>query len=515
MKRAPRQMNMFDELTLDFFAGGGGTSVGCEMAGITVDVAINHDRRAIAMHEANHPFTKHYCEDVFQVNPLEVTQGRPVGLAWFSPDCKHFSRAKGAKPVDKKVRGLAWVALKWAVAVRPRIIMIENVEEFMDWCRLGKDNKPRKDEKGRIFNAYLNAFSKLGYKAEVRKLVACDYGAPTKRKRLFVIMRCDGLPIVWPEPTHFEKPKKGQKAWRTVAECIDWSIPIPSIFDRKKPLAEKTQRRIALGIDKFVLNAKKPFIVLCNHGGTGFRGQSLDKPMNTLTAARDAYGLIMPELIQTGYGERPGQAPRVLDLEKPLGAIVAQGRKHALSVAMLLKHYGGNYKGDNASLGVPAHTITAKDHHSIVTANLVRHFGQSNGADLNKPLGAITAGGAGKTALVCSFLLKYFGKSIGSNLNSPAGTLTTKDRMALITIQSVLWVFVDICMRMLEPHELFKAQGFPDSYIIAPIYNGKPLSKEAQTRMCGNSVPPPVVCALIKANYQKRQNIEKKTRKRA
>jgi len=582
MKREPRQMNLFDELIIDNFAGGGGASTGIELAiGRSVDIAINHDPEAIIMHEANHPFTKHYCENIWEVDPVEACAGRPVGLAWFSPDCKHFSKAKGGKPREQKIRGLAWVALRWAKAVKPRVIFLENVEEFITWGPLGPDGTPCARRKGSTFTAFVRALEKEGYAVEWKMLRACDYGAPTTRKRLFMVARCDGQQIVWPTPTHGDPKSKEVwscklKPWRTAAECIDWSLPCPSIFEREKPLAEATLRRIARGIVKYVIQAKEPYIVTCNHSGDNFRGQGVNEPMKTITASRDAHGVVVPTLIQTSYGERKGQDPRVPGLEKPLGTVMAQGSKHAvvaasllqmgfgeapgspprcidpqkplgtvlagsvkhaLACATLIKNYSGHYQGSGTSLDEPMHTITSQDHHSIAAVNLVRQFGNSEGADAKAPVGTTTAGGGGKTSLVVSnlvklrgknrkdsftspadpmptitaggthigevraFLLKYFGKSEGQGLNVPAHTLTSKDRLGLVTINQIDYQIVDIGMRMLQPHELFKAQGFPDGYLITPETIGKPFSKTAQVRMCGNSVSPVVAEALVRANY--------------
>jgi DNA (cytosine-5)-methyltransferase 1 len=421
---------------------------------------------------------------------------------------------------------------------------------------------------------------------EHRELIAYEYGTPTTRKRFFMIARCDGQPIVWPTPTHGKpsnpRVKSGElKPWRTAAECIDWSIPCPSIFERERPLAEATLRRIAKGIQKYVIDAKNPFIVTCNHSGDGFRGQGLSEPFKTVTSSRDAHGLVVPTLVQTGYGERPGQEPRVPGLDKPLGTAMAQGIKHglvaatlmhyrdapgeqirnvdleaplgtvtaggvqhALAVATLLKHYGGNNKAAGSDLNEPMHTVTTQDHHSLLTANLVRHFGTSNGADVDAPVGTITTEGAGKTAVVVShltrfrgdnvsdvtepiptivasgvnigevraFLAKYYGDDENhQSVDEPLHTIPTRDRFALVTIQNVDYVIVDIGMRMLKPHELFKAQGFPDDYIITPEFKGKPLTKTAQVKMCGNSVPPPMAEAIVRANVQ----LAEKTARRA
>lgn len=549
-----RQLRIFDELIIDSFAGGGGASTGIEQAiGRPVDIAINHDPEAIAMHQANHPHTRHYCESVWDVDPLEATQGKPVGLAWFSPDCKHFSKAKGGKPRDKNIRGLAWVALDWAKKVKPRIIFLENVEEFQTWGPLLEDGRPCPIRKGETFAAFVESLKKLGYVVEWRMLRACDFGAPTIRRRLFLVARCDGQSIVWPEPTHGKPDSEGVNAgrlkpWRTAAECIDWSLTIPSIFDRKKPLAEATLRRIARGIQKYVIDAKEPFIVTCNHAGDGFRGSGLNEPLKTLTAARDAHGLVAPTLIQTGYGQHSKQKPRVPGLDKPLGTCMAEGIKHGLVAASLAKHYDGNYQAAGLSVDEPLHTITTQDHHALLAAhlirmfgtstggslnepsktvmsaggggksglvavNLCRHYGESNGTDVGEPAPTIMSGGGGKTSAVYSFLSRFNGnpdKGEGVSLDHPTGTVTSKDRFALVTVNQVEYVIADIGMRMLEPHELYRAQGFPESYEIAPIFNGKRLSKTAQVRMVGNSVCPPVAAALVKANYEE-QSLLKRT----
>ena len=367
------------ELVVDNFAGGGGASSGIERAlGRPVDIAINHDPEAVAMHTANHPQTRHYCENVWDVKPVEVTAGQPVGLAWFSPDCKHHSKAKGGKPVEKRIRGLAWVALRWVATVQPRILMLENVEEFVSWGPLTPEGRPCPRRKGREFNAFCNALRRHGYKVEHRELRACDYGAPTSRKRLFLIARRDGQPIVWPTPTH-GKPgsaevKAGQrKPWRTAAECIDWSIPCPSIFERSKPLAEATLRRVARGIERYVVNAAKPFIVRIGQTGHGDAGKvrGLGEPVSTVTTKAE-HLLVSPTLVQTGYGERQGQQPRALDIEAPLGTIVAGAAKHALVSAFLAKHYTGVVGSD---MRQPIGTVTSVDHHSLVHAFLVKFYG--------------------------------------------------------------------------------------------------------------------------------------------
>ena len=507
-------LDIHGELIIDNFAGGGGASTGIELAlGRRVDIAINHDPEAVAMHTANHPETRHYCESVWDVDPREVTQGRPVGLVWLSPDCKHFSKAKGGKPVEKKIRGLAWVALRWAATVRPRVIMLENVEEFVTWGPLiidGDGNaRPCPKRKGRTFRSFVRALERQGYRVEWRELRACDYGAPTIRKRLFLIARRDGQPIVWPAATHAapEKAKKHHlKPWRTAAECIDWSLPCPSIFERARPLADATCRRIARGIMRYVVNAAEPFIV-----GTAFKNTraarhfDLSDPLRTVTAQNE-YALVAPTLVQTGYGERAGQAPRAPGLDKPLGTVVAGAAKHALVTAFLAKHYGGVVGSDPRA---PIGTVTSVDHHSLVTAYVKRDFGTSTGHPADHPIGTITSDGGGKASLVRAFLVKYYGTDQDPRLEEPLHTVTTKDRYGLVTIAGEDYAIADIGMRMLTPRELFRAQGFPEDYIIdrgCVIDNDTgrvlwiPLTKTAQVRMCGNSVSPVQAEAIVRAN---------------
>lgn len=564
------QQGLNDELIVDNFAGGGGASIGIEQAvGRPVDIAINHDLAAITMHQANHPFTKHYCENVWDVDPREATSGRPVGLAWFSPDCKHFSKAKGGKPVEKKIRGLAWVVLRWAATVRPRVIMLENVEEFTTWGPLIKDSegnhRPCLKRKGKTFHAFIRALERHGYKVETKQLRASDYGAPTIRKRLFLVARCDARPIVWPKETHGD----GLLPFRTAAECIDWSIPAPSIFERKRPLAEATCRRIAKGIMRYVVNNPDPFIVTY-YGDKGgeFRGQAMNEPLRTQTTA-NRHGLVVPFVSSSAYSKTTGRGEYIYDPEEPLRTITStndkvlvaplltecsnasaqrnfsadeplrtqcaetKGGHFALVAPFLAKHYTGVVGSDlRDGMG----TVTSKDHHSFVAAHLIRPFGQSVGQSPDKPAPTITPGGLGKTGVVTShivkmkgdnigqdnreplhtitagglhfgevraFLLKYYGNETNAHdLKKPIGTVTTKDRFGLVTVKGVDYMIVDIGLRMLAPRELFLAQGFPPDYIIDPEFNGKPMTKTAQVRMCGNSVSPSPAKALVEANYQ-------------
>ncbi len=525
------------ELAIDLFAGGGGASTGIEQAiGRHVDIAVNHDPEAVSLHQANHPQTRHFVSDVFEVDPLVVTDGQPVGLLWASPDCKHFSKAKGGKPVSKKIRSLAGVVIKWAKLVRPRVICLENVEEFQTWGPLikrkvvstdafGKTKEtwaefPCPQRKGETFKRWVSSLRNLGYKVEWKELRASDYGTPTIRKRLFLVARRDGMPIVWPEPTHGAPTSLGVKqgklkVWRTAADCIDWSIPAPSIFERERPLAEATLRRIAKGIMRYVVEADEPFIVpgspdvapfLTEHANASTqRTFPADEPLRTQVAQIKGghFALVAPTLVQTGYGEREGQAPRALDLHKPLGTVVA-GQKHALVSAMLAKHYGGVV---GTRIDVPTGTITTADHHSLVTSNLVKLRGDNIGSATDEPVHTISAQGT-HHGEVRAFLIKYYGSDQDPQMAEPLHTITTRDRFGLVTIKGEPYAIVDIGLRMLSPRELYRAQGFPETYQIDRGADGRPLTKTAQVRMCGNSVCPPLAKAIVAANYIERQSME-------
>ncbi|HBU8848896.1 DNA cytosine methyltransferase [Citrobacter sedlakii] len=640
------------EIIVDNFAGGGGASTGIEMAiGRSVDIAINHDENAVAMHTTNHPDTLHYCESVYEVRPKIATAGRPVALAWFSPDCRHFSKAKGAKPVEKAIRGLAWVVLRWGLDVKPRVMKLENVEEFKTWGPLlAGEMRPDPARAGETFEAFIGMLTTgisadhpalaecceflnisldseeaarlvkgLGYAVEYRELRACDYGAPTIRKRFFMVMRCDGNPIMWPEPTHADPKSPAVQAgkllpWRTAAECIDWSIPALSIFDRKKSLAENTLKRIARGIQRFVLDSPAPFIVKCNHTTTKgkydcFRGQSLAEPLQTITkthgyaiatpvmaplfagtggsafqmkprpvnkpfftlltqnrtnviapvlapliarqfgasighradepsATITAGGggksqLVTPTLIQMGYGERPGQDPRVLQLEKPLGTVTAGGNKFAVASAFLAKHYGGNYTGPGVGLDEPVHSVTTVDHHAVVAAHLMVNNTGHPGGVVDQPTHTITTGN--HHAAVTSHLVKLRGTCRdGQRTDQPMPTITAgglhvgevkttlavdeydeqraqqtlaflreycgEDCTGMVDIDGITYRIVDIGMRMLQPHELYRAQGFPEWYVIDRDFRGVKYAKDKQVARCGNAVPPPFAEALVRAN---------------
>ena len=483
MKTRQLVFDMNAELIVDNFAGGGGASTGIEMGlGRCVDIAINHDPVALAMHAENHPQTRHYCEDVWEVDPVAVCAGRPVGLAWFSPDCKHFSKAKGGKPRSKKVRGLAWLAVKWASLVRPRVIMLENVEEFQTWGPLLSDGKPCPKRKGKTFLSFIGRLRKEGYAVEWREIRGYTLGAPTSRKRLFVIARCDGKPIVWPEATHGrpDEPEgraRQRKKWRTAAECIDWSIPCPSIFERKKPLAEATLRRIARGIMKFVVNAKKPFFV------------------------PGAAGMAAPVVTECANAS----SPRCWSADEPLRTQCAEvkGGHFALVSAFLAKHFtekGRQVQGSDVR--EPMGTVTAVDHHALVATHISKLRGDNIGQPMDEPLQTVTASG-NHFAEVRAFLVKYYGTGDASSVDVPMPTITCKDRMGLVTVEGEDWAITDIGMRMLKPHELYKAQGFPAGYQHSSVVldgKRKALAQDAQVRMVGNSVCPPVAAALAAAN---------------
>jgi len=699
-------LDLGNELIIDNFAGGGGTSTGLEQAfGRPVDIAINHDPEALAMHAANHPHTTHLCESVWDVDPIKVTNNRPVGLVWLSPDCKHFSKAKGGKPVEKRIRGLAWVTLRWAAKCKPRVIMLENVEEFKTWGPLlveaDGSAKPDPAKKGKTFDSFIRQLRAHGYAVEFREMRGCDHDTPTIRKRFFLVARRDGIAIKWPEPTHGAPDSIGVRAgkllpYRTAAECIDFSLPCPSIFERDRP-PPATLRRIAKGIMRYVVDAADPYIVrtdmhksnagchypisdplrtVTSSGGFAMvapsiipvthqgcdRTESIDEPFRTITGAhRGEKALGVATLVQVGYGEREGQAPRALDIEKPLGTVVGAAAKHALveaelapfvmtnttghpgaaadmpvptitaagnqalvsavlvdaahgevspggvkrwgtgahdveaplgtvtasgnkavATAFLAKHYTGVVGSDLAD---PIGTVTACDHHSLVTAfltehanasnqrvmpadeplrticaqvkgghfsmvsahitkfrtgatgsamtepvptitagpkekpagaphalgivtsNLVKLRGTSTAAGTDEPLGTVSAGGQ-HHAEVRAFLLSYYGTDQAPEIDGPLATVTSRDRFGLVTIHGQDYQIVDIGLRMLQPRELFRAQGFPDDYIIGDDpAQGLKLTKSAQVRMCGNSVCPPMAKALILANFAHEREI--------
>ncbi len=650
-----------DEIVVDQFCGGGGAGTGLEMGlGRKVDIAKNHSAAAISMHSVNHPGTQHFTSDIFEGDPDEECGGRAVGWFHMSPDCTHHSQAAGGQPRKREIRNLSWIGLKWAGKKRPRVISLENVKQILQWGRLiAKRDKatgrvvkltgevaapgevvpvgqqfliPDPKQRGRTWRRFVALLEGMGYVVEWRVIKACDFGAPTSRERLFMLARCDGQPIVWPEPTHAKRPAKGQKPWRTAAECIDFSDLGKSIFGRKKDLAPATLRRVAKGMKKFVIDSPSPFIVpianwsgeavqaaheplrtitsypkggafsvvspiiapathqgsdrindpleplptvtcanrgeltlispvMVGAGGPEYSGKptSVDQPMGTLLA-QNHRGVAAATLIQTGYGEREGQQPRVPGLDQPLGTVVAGGVKHALTSVFMAQMNGGfnatHAKGvdepmttvtntgsqqqlvaanlvhlrgncDARDLEDPLHTISAGGtHHGLVSAFMERQFGASVGQGLDEPAPTVTAGGGGKSSLVsfklspeheegalrvAAFLISYYGTENMSSCGQPAPTITTKDRLALVTVmvKGTPYVIVDICLRMLKPAELYKAQGFPADYIIDRGADGKPFTKTQQVHMCGNSVSPPPMAALARANDPWRTTIQR------
>ena len=577
-------------LVVDNFAGGGGASTGIELAlGRHVDIAINHDPQAIAMHKANHPLTRHFTDDVFNIDPKKVCKGQPVDLCWLSPDCTHFSRAKGGVPKSKKIRGLAWIAVKWAANVKPAVIILENVQEFKTWGPLTKEGYPDKRKTGQTFHKFIATLESFGYSVDYRELTACDYGAPTSRKRFFLIARSDKKPIIWPTPT-YSKNGEDLPKWKSAASIIDWSIPTKSIFNREKPLCDATNRRIARGIKKFVLDNPNPFILSnnfnntgsdinsplptittqTNHsalitpfisqiGQTGFssdRGRlitqpistivtknehllvspilapyfidyhfknkpsSVESPMKTITTVRGQY-LISPVLTPMGWIDPQGK--RMADIQKPLGTVTAGGNKFAITSATLIQTGYGEAKGQAPrvpGLDKPIGTIVSTCKHGLVeaffkehpllnkgfyTASIIKQYGgnyQGGGSDIKKPLDTVTSVDH-NGLLVCAFLDKYYGSSkIGQDLNKPLGTVTSKDRFSLVTlkIKGKEYYLADIGMRMLVPRELYNAQGFPPDYIIDRDCNGNEITISQQIAKCGNSVPPAFSEALVRAN---------------
>lgn len=493
------------ELIVDNFAGGGGASTGLERAfGRSPDVAINHDPEAIEMHKANHPTTEHFCKSIYQVDPDDIIRKykRRIGFAWFSPDCTHHSKARGGKPKEKHIRDLAWVVVHWAERAvykneRIRVIAVENVEEFKDWGPLLENGTPCPIQKGFEFKRWVQALRKLGYKVEWRELRACDYGAPTIRKRLVVLARCDGQPITWPEQTH----GIGRSlAYRTAAECIDWSILCPSIFERQRPLAENTLRRIARGIQKFVIDSGNPFIVNITHTGSE-RVESLTEPMRIITSAhRGEKALVTPLLVGAGGPARAGE-PK--SCAKPLGTVMKRNHTHLVNV-FLAQHNGQRYGFNSGrALTNPISTITQEgSQQQLVASHLIKLKGTcKDGQPVTDPLATVQAQGL-HYGEVRAFLLKYYGnESDGVELKKPMHTVTSKDRFGLVTVHDENYIIADIGMRMLAPRELYRAQGFTDNYKIDPLYKGKPLTKTAQVRMCGNSVCPPMAQAVAMAQF--------------
>ncbi len=502
------------ELIVDSFAGGGGASTGIELAtGRPVDIAINHDPDAILMHKTNHPHTEHIQASVWDVDPVEVCAGRPVGLLWASPDCKHFSKAKGGKPVDKHIRGLAWIVLRWAGTVRPRVIILENVEEFQTWGPVRR-GRPVKSKAGQTFTKWLGQLRDLGYDVEWRELVAADYGAPTTRKRFFLIARCDGRPIVWPERTHAPRDSEAVKAgklkpWRSAAEIIDWSATGYSIFASKRelkekygvnavrPLADNTLRRVIRGVDMFTLKSGKPFIFQCKFDN---QPQSVDNPLGTITAV-NSHHVIAPSLIQ--YHTERHEHVRGQNVTETLMTIDAANR-YGLAAASLTAYYGAERHGQNAK--APLRTVTARDRAGLTLASLVKMKGTNLGGAVSEPVQTITAGG-GHHGVVTTEVRKaepgaelHNWPKIRGLLNIHCGYALADDEVLLLELGGAWYFIADIGLRMLIPRELYRANGFPDDYIIDRDYTGREYPKSKQIARCGNAVPPPFAEALVCAN---------------
>lgn len=597
--RTPASRLRHGEIVVDLFAGGGGASTALEQAlGRPVDIAINHNPWAVSMHAANHPLTTHLCQDVWEADPRIECAGKAVGWLHASPDCTHFSQAKGGQPRSRATRSLSWVVVRWAGTVRPRIISLENVKEILKWgplvakrCkvtgrvfkldgtlaapreRVAIDQQfliPDKRHAGRTWKHFVRALHRIGYVVEWRRLKACDYGAGTSRERLFLCARRDGEPVQWPAPSHGSgAPLPHVPA----AACIDWSIPCPSIFTRKKPLADATLRRIARGVKRYVVDAAEPFIVgtvapvVTEHANSSnARSWRADEPLRTQCAGVKGghFALAAAMLVQTGYGEREGQEPRSLDLDKPLGTVVAGGVKHAVAAASLVKFRGAS---DGCAITDPLPTITsgagaarpagAAHAMGVMTAFLEQANGgfyEGAGNDVRKPVPTICAEGSHQrlvTAIlagvggragdseprsvgdqfytstakadcavvectlapeheagalrVAAFLVKYYGTALGVDISEPLDTITTRDRLALVTVhvRGVPYVIVDIGLRMLKPHELFAAQGFPRDYIIDRTSDGRAVSVSRSVAMVGNSVSPPPLRAIAEANLDR------------
>lgn len=553
MNRA--QVSMLDEIIVDNFAGGGGASTGIELAtGRPVTIAINHDPAAILMHKTNHPYTEHLQASIWDVDPEKVCAGRPVGLAWFSPDCKHFSKAKGAALVDRNIRGLAWIVLRWAGTVKPRVIILENVEEFQTWGPVRK-GKPVKKKAGCTFQKWLGQLKDLGYTVEFRVLIAADYGAPTSRKRFVLIARCDGRPIVWPERTHAPaesaEVKCGKyKPWRSAAEIIDWSLPCPSVFATKgeiqeqygvkavRPLADNTMRRVIRGVDKFTIKSGKPFIVPTGYGErkgqaprvhdieapvptvvatgkenlcrplltpitvsntTNSVGGSAAEPVHTVTTAGNQM-LVSPSLIQ--YHTEQSEKVRANGVATPLPTVDASNR-YGLTTAHLVEYFS---TGRPLDVRVPMHTVTSRDREALTAVHVAEFKGQDKGQGVDRPLRTITAS-IGEFAEVQTRVVQYtpdadlkYWPEIRVLLNKHCGYSLSEDEVLLLNIRDTWYFISDIGLRMLTPRELYAAMGFPPDYIIDKDYKGNDYPKSQQVARCGNAVCPPMATAVVMAN---------------
>lgn len=533
-----------EEIIVDNFAGGGGASTGMELAtGRIVKIAINHDPDAILMHKTNHPHTKHLQASVWDVDPVKECEGCPVGLAWFSPDCKHFSKAKGAALVDRNIRGLAWIVLRWAGTVRPRVIILENVEEFQTWGPVRR-GKPVKKKAGQTFQRWKKQLSDLGYTIEHRELVAADYGAPTTRKRFVLVARCDGRPIVWPERTHDKDGADGLPKWRAAEEVIDWTQPCYSIFATKeeiksrygvnavRPLADNTMRRVIRGVDKFVIRAETPYIVpwtvtnTCNSVGS-----QVTAPVHTVTTAGNQL-ILSPALIQ--YHTEQNENVRGQSVTETLRTVDASNR-YGLVSACLSKFYGGVI---GTEVQAPMPTVTAIDHNALIAANLVEYFSTGRPISVEEPMHTVTS--HDREALTLTHICEFKGQDIGQDQRKPLRTITAsagefaeirtevrtyepgadmgrwpevrallnrfcdydlkENEVLTLDVGGTTYFVADIGLRMLTPRELYNAMGFPPDYIIDRDYTGRAYGKSKQVARCGNAVCPPMAEAVVRAN---------------
>ncbi len=517
------QINLLDEIIVDNFAGGGGASTGIELAtGRVVDIAINHDPDAILMHRTNHPHTIHYQASVWDVDPVEVCGGRPVGLAWFSPDCKHFSKAKGGKPVDKNIRGLAWIVLRWAGTVRPRVIILENVEEFQTWGPVRR-GRPVKSKTGQTFRQWLGQLEALGYVVEWRELVAADYGAPTTRKRFFLIARSDGRPIVWPEPTHApadsQEVKAGtKKPWRSAAEIINWNLPAPSIFATKeeirerygvaavRPLARNTMRRVARGVDKFVIRSASPFLVIVNHAGE-FRGQGLEEPLQTITA-KHGYGVASPVMAPltmhnnqnavgtaitepvntiTGTGAgghqmlitptlaaigQTGGGDRCRSMEEPTHTQVSKAEECVVCPAMIQYHTEQTERVRGQGVTDPIMTIDASNRYGLAAATLTKYYNGDHNQDAAAPLHTITT--RDREGVTVANLSKFYGGVVGAAVSDPLPTVTVVDHNALQTAHMVKLKGTNLGGQAKDPLQTVTAGGSHHGVVTTRIVKAEP-----------------------------------------
>lgn len=538
------QLSPAEEIIVDNFAGGGGASTGMELAtGRIVKIAINHDPDAILMHKTNHPHTRHLQASVWDVDPVKECGGCPVGLAWFSPDCKHFSKAKGAALVDRNIRGLAWIVLRWAGTVRPRVIILENVEEFQTWGPVRR-GKPVKKKAGQTFRRFISQLEGLGYTVEYRELVAADYGTPTTRKRFVLVARCDGRPVVWPERTHDKDGADGLPKWRAAAEVIDWTQPCYSIFATKediksrygvnavRPLADNTMRRVIRGVDKFVIRAETPYIVpwtvtnTCNSVGS-----QVTAPVHTVTTAGNQL-LLSPALIQ--YHTEQSENVRGQSVTETLRTVDASNR-YGLVSACLSKFYGGVI---GTEVQAPMPTVTAIDHNALIAANLVEYFSTGRPISVEEPMHTVTS--HDREALTLTHICEFKGQDIGQDQRKPLRTITAsagefaeirtevrtyepgadmgrwpevrallnrfcdydlkENEVLTLDVGRTAYFVADIGLRMLTPRELYNAMGFPPDYIIDRDYTGRAYGKSKQVARCGNAVCPPMAEAVVRAN---------------